>query len=164
MKQFALVGVLAGALAVPALAQEGVRKMPQPGQKTVAEAPAVPTGEMPLGSVRIPRDVTADGKPLKRGTYQVRLTAQQSKPDVVGQTPPYERWAEFLQGGKVVGREVVSIVPPSEIGTVAEDRQPRPGGYKVELLRGGEFYRVWINRDKNHFLIHLPPAGAASGM
>ena len=54
----------------------------------------------------------ADGKALKAGTYQVRLTAQAAMPAVAGQ--PMERWVEFVQGGKVAGREVVSIVPASK--------------------------------------------------
>ena len=64
----------------------------------------VPAGEAALGSVSLPRSVMADGKALKAGTYQVRLTAQAAAPAVPGQT--MERWVEFLQGGKVVGREV----------------------------------------------------------
>ncbi|MGH9330197.1 MAG: hypothetical protein ACRD09_07140, partial [Vicinamibacterales bacterium] len=32
-------------------------------------APDVPGGDLALGSVRITRAVTADGKPLKPGTY-----------------------------------------------------------------------------------------------
>ena len=38
-----------------------------------------------------------------------------------GQTPPLERWIEFVRGGKVVGREVVTIVPQSEIALVQKD-------------------------------------------
>ena len=33
-----------------------------------------------------------------------------------------ERWVEFVQGGKVAGREVVSIVPADEV----KDTQPGP--------------------------------------
>ena len=75
-----------------------------------AQQGQVPTTETALGSVRIPRAVKADGKDLKAGTYQVRLTAQDAAPRAFG-TDPMERWVEFVQGGKVAGREVVSIVP-----------------------------------------------------
>ena len=119
----------------------------------------VPTGEAALGSVRLPRSVMADGKALKAGTYQVRLTAQAASPAVAGQT--MERWAEFVQGGKVVGREVVSIVPAAE----AKDLQPGPdapastrSGSKVEMLKGNEYLRVWINRAGVGYLIHMPPS------
>jgi hypothetical protein len=121
-------------------------------------APDVPGGDVALGSVRIPRAVTADGKPLKPGTYQVRVTAQEAKPDAVGQTEKMERWAEFVQGGQVRGREVVSIVPSAEIKQVADDAPPRPGGNKVQLLKGNDYVRVWINRGGTHYLIHLPTA------
>ena len=79
-----------------------------------------PTGETALGSVSLPRSVMADGKALKAGTYQVRLTAQAAQPAVPGRQ--MERWVEFVQGGKVVGREVVSIVPAAEV----KDLQHRP--------------------------------------
>ena len=119
----------------------------------------VPAGEAALGSVRLPRSVMADGKALKAGTYQVRLTAQAASPAVAGQT--MERWVEFVQGCKVVGREVVSIVPAAE----AKDLQPGPdapastrSGSRVEMLKGNEYLRVWINRGGVGYLIHMPPA------
>jgi hypothetical protein len=34
-------------------------------------------------------------------------------------------------------------------------------GSRVEMLKGGEFLRVWIARDGNNYLIHLPPATTA---
>ena len=119
----------------------------------------VPSGDMALGSVSLPRSVMADGKALKAGTYQVRLTAQAAMPAVAGQT--MERWVEFLQAGKVAGREVVSIVPASEM----KDLQPGPpgaaqtrAGARVEMLKGDEYLRVWINRGGVNYLIHMPPA------
>ena len=119
----------------------------------------VPAGEASLGSVSLPRSVMADGKTLKAGTYQVRLTAQAASPVVAGQS--MERWVEFVQGGKVVGREVVSMVPAAE----AKDLQPGPDapastrtGSKVEMLKGNEYLRVWINRAGVGYLIHMPPA------
>lgn len=135
---------------------------PQPTATTGASAsqpqpaPEVPGGEVALGSVRIPRAVTADGKALKPGTYTIKVTAQEAKPPVVGQTEPMERWAVFTQGGKEVGREVVSIVPAAEIKQVADDAPPRPGGNKVQLLKGNDYVRVWVNKAGTHYLIHLP--------
>lgn len=110
-----------------------------------------------LGSVRIARAVTADGKPLAAGTYQLRMTTQQATPPAVGQTPQYERWVEFVQGGQVRGREVLSIVPDSEIAQVADRGAPRNSA-RVELLKGEDYLRVWINRGGNHYLVHLPVA------
>jgi hypothetical protein len=122
----------------------------------------VPGGEVALGTVRIPRSVLADGKPLKAGTYRLRVTASEATPVPPGQTAQYERWAEFLQGGKVVGREVVSIVPQGEIQQVAQTSPPRSGGSKVELLKGNDYLRVWVNRGGTHYLIHLPTGAATS--
>jgi hypothetical protein len=101
--------------------------------------------------------VTADGKPLAAGTYQLRMTSQQATPPAVGQTPQYEMWAEFVRGGKVLGREVASIVPESEIAQVADRGAPRNSA-RVELLKGEDYLRVWINRAGNHYLVHLPVA------
>jgi hypothetical protein len=156
-----LVSVAAAALVLATAVSAGAQgkpKMPHPDAGGVVAAPNVPAGETALGTIRLPRAVTADGKPLRAGTYRVRLTAEQAQPNVVGQTAPYERWVEFTQNGEVKGREVVSIVPPSEIGKVAEDRAPAAGGSKVEMLKGNDYIRVWINRGGVHYLIHLVPA------
>jgi hypothetical protein len=156
--QFVAVGILAGSLmAAPAFAQHTAPNQ----QPATATAPAAPTGDLPLGTVRLTKAVTADGKPLPAGTYQVRLTAQEAKPDAVGASKNIERWVEFLQGGTVKGREVVSIVPQAEVKTVAKDAPPAAGSSKVQMLRGNEYVRVWINKAGNHYLIHLP-TGTAS--
>ena len=125
-----------------------------------AQQGQVPTTETALGSVRIPRTVKADGKDLKAGTYSVRLTAQDASPVVPG--IKMERWVEFVQGGKVAGREVASIIAPDEV----KDTQPGPdlpgkqpkAGSRVDVLKGGDYLRVWITRNGVQYLIHLPPA------
>lgn len=152
--QFVAVGILAGALmaAAPALAQHASPNQ----QPTTAAAPTAPTGDLSLGSVRLTRAVSADGKPLAAGTYQVRLTGQEAKPDAVGASENIERWVEFVQQGTVKGREVVSIVPQAEVKTVVKDTPPPAGGSKVQMLRGNEYLRVWINKAGNHYLIHMP--------
>lgn len=151
--QWILAGVLAAAIASGDVLAQHKAPNQQPG---TAEAPAAPTGELALGSVRLPRAVVADGKPLPAGTYQVRLTAQEAKPEAVGTTEALERWVEFVQKGNVRGREVVSIVPGAEAKLVAKDAPPASGGSKVQILRGNEYMRVWINRGGNHYLIHMP--------
>ena len=119
------------------------------------------SGEVSLGSVTIGRNVTANGEPLKRGTYRLRVTPQNATPVPVGQTPQLERWVEFLQGGKVVAREVVTIVPQDEIAQVANEKPPRPGTSKVELLKGNDYLRIWVNRGGTNYLIHLPTGATA---
>ncbi len=110
----------------------------------------------------MPRAVSADGKSLPAGTYQVRLTAEPAKPDAVGTTQELARWAEFVQGGTVRGREVVNIVPQAEIKMVVKDAPPASGGSKVQVLRGNEYLRVWINRGGNHYLMHFPIGGGGT--
>ena len=51
----------------------------------------------------------------RAGRYTVRLTAQSAQPTVAGQLPDLNRWVEFVQGGQVKGREVVSIIPADEV-------------------------------------------------
>ena len=131
----------------PADAQPA-RPMGQPGAMQAG-------GTANLGSVRIPRDVKANGEALPAGTYQVRVTETTAAPPAPGQTPQLERWAEFLRGGKVVGREVVTVVPASDIKQVAEVTPPRPGGERTEVLKGGDYLRLWLNRGGNHYLIHF---------
>jgi len=160
MKQWMIAGALTGVLALAGTVQaqkpaaQGERAPKQ--QPTTAAAPDVADSAMALGSVRIPRAVKADGKPLAAGTYQVRLTADEAKPDATGTSQKLERWVEFVQKGDVKGREVVSIVPQAEQKLVQKDTPPPAGGSKVQMLKGGEYLRVWINKGGNYYLIHLP--------
>jgi hypothetical protein len=111
----------------------------------------------------------ADGKTLPSGRYSVRLTAQSAQPTVPGQLPEMNRWVEFVQGGNVRGREVVSIVPADEVDdtqqgpdlTTGRSRVAR-GSSRVEALKGGEYIRVWFNRGGHNYLVHLPPSGATA--
>jgi hypothetical protein len=168
MKQAVVAGLCAGVLAVagPAAAQgsgsrgsaEGAVATAGSGQAMGAQAGKQASGATALGTVRIPRAVTANGERLAPGTYRVRLTGEDARPEVKGQTPSLERWVEFLQGNTVKGREVVSIVPEAEIAQVAEGRKVAAGSTRVEMLKGNEYLRVWINKGGNNYLIHMPPA------
>jgi hypothetical protein len=124
-------------------------------QPATAPEPEAP-GAMALGTVRLPKGVKLDGKAIAAGSYQVRLTADEAKPDAKGSSEKLERWVEFLKGKDVVGREVVSIVPAAETKLVQKDAPPPSGGSKVETLKGGDYVRVWINRGGNYYLVHLP--------
>jgi hypothetical protein len=110
-----------------------------------------------LASVHLAKNVMADGKPLAAGTYQVRLTSDEPKPGV-GQTPGAERYVEFLKGGKVVAREVATVIPQNEMATIAKSKKPGPNSTSIELLKGGDYYRVWINKGGENYLINLPVA------
>jgi hypothetical protein len=145
MKRLVLLGTLIGALsAVGASAQRG-------GDRAMA-----------LGTVHLTRPVLADGKPLAAGTYQVRLTNDEPKP-AVGQNPEGEKYVEFLKGGKVAGREVASVIGPEDIGKVAKGKKPHTNSSSVELLKGGDFLRVWINKGGTNYLINMPPQDKAKG-
>jgi hypothetical protein len=133
-------------------AQGAVKPLAQP---PLDPAPPVKADPAVLGTARIPRAVTADGKPLSAGSYQVRLTDQEASGRAPGATPYLERFVEFVKGGQAVGREVASIVPSADIGKVAKGKPPAPGSAKVELLKGGDYLRVWLNKGGNHYLIHL---------
>lgn len=126
-------------------------------QPTTTEAPNAQAVALPLGNVRLPKAVKADGKELAAGTYQVRLTAEEAKPDAKGSSEVLERWVEFVQKGQVKGREVVSIVPATETKLVQKDTPPPSGGSKIETLKGGDYLRLWINRGGNYYLVHLIP-------
>jgi hypothetical protein len=161
MKQWVIAGTLAGFVALAGSVQaqkpaaQGDTRAPKQQPTTASEATA-PDAAMALGTVRIPRAVKADGKALPAGTYQVRLTADQAKPEAVGTSEKLERWVEFVQKGDVKGREVVSIVPQGEAKLVQKDTPPAAGGSKVQVLKGGDYVRVWINKAGNYYLIHLP--------
>jgi len=127
-------------------------------QPTTTEAPAASGTAMALGTVRLPKGLKADGKDLPAGTYQVRLTADEAKPDAKGSSEVLERWVEFVQGGQVKGREVVSIVPATEAKLVQKDTPPASGGSKLETLKGGDYMRLWINRGGSYYLVHFAKA------
>jgi hypothetical protein len=138
MKHVVLAGLLISALAVatiPTFAQES-------------------SNSAVLGSVTLTRKVLADGQPLSAGTYQVRLSSDQVKP-VVGESPEGERYVEFVRAGKVAGREVATVIPSSDMSAMKYGRPP-VNSSKVEMLKGGDYLRVWINRGTNNYLIHFP--------
>ena len=139
MKRLVLVGALATTLSAFAF----------------NDAFAQASSNMSLGSVTIGKKVMADGKPLAPGTYQVRLTNDAPKPGV-GQAPDAEKYVEFVKAGKVVAREVATVISAEDIGKIAKGAKPKSGSAKVELLKGGDYYRVWINRGGNNYLINLP--------
>ena len=107
-----------------------------------------------LGTVKLPKAVKANGEALPAGTYTVRLTNDSPKP-AVGLTADAEKWVEFVQGGKVVGKEIASIVSAADIKAVAEMKPPAPGTSRVDGLKGSEYLRVWINKGGTHYLVNL---------
>jgi len=106
-----------------------------------------------IGSVTIGRDVMADGKPLAKGTYTLRVSDEMPA-KVVGQTLEESRWIEFLQAGKVKGRELATVLTKEALKDM-KAAAPAAGTAKVQLLKGGDYYRVWVNAGGTQYLIHL---------
>ena len=107
-----------------------------------------------LGSVHLTRMGMANGSSLSAGTYQVRVT-DDLPASGVGQSPGAERWVEFLQGGKVVGREVASVISAGDMGAIAKGARPAANRSLVQTLKGGDYVRIWINKDSVNYLINL---------
>lgn len=112
-----------------------------------------------LGTVTLPQRVMADGQSLAAGAYQVRLTGD-SPPPVVGQSPDAARYVEFVNGGKVAGRVLATVISNADIAQVVKGPRPAAGGSRVDLLKGNDYLRVWINRAGSNYLIHMPPAAS----
>jgi len=110
-----------------------------------------------LGSVHLTRAAIADGKPLPGGTYTIRATDDEPKP-AIGQSQNAERWIEFVKGGKVVGREVATVVSADDMKAMAKAARPKANASRVETLKGGDYVRIWINKDNTNYLINLPVA------
>ena len=136
--------------------QTGTKPKPAPTQTGAQTKPAPKPagGTQMLGSVRVPRQAVANGEPLAAGTYTVRL-ASDAVPGAVGQTPEESKWVEFVQGSQVRGKEVATVMTADEVKKIAETSIPAPGTSKVQLLKGNEYLRVWINRANTHYLVHL---------
>ena len=97
----------------------------------------------------------ANGQPLAAGDYQLRITTERPAP-AAGQSPAAECWVEFVRGGAVAGREVASVISAEEIGTVAKGPGPKPHAVRVDLLKGGDYLRIWLNSAGTHYIVNLP--------
>lgn len=152
---FCAIAALIGLSAAPMGAQQEKDRATNIGSNTPGAPDPVPATVTTVGTVRIAKAVKADGQPLGPGTYVMRVTEREAAPAAAGQTPQDERWAEFLQGGQVKGREVVIIVTPSAAKQVLKDKWPAAGGYRADVLKGGDYYRVWFNKGGTHYLVHF---------
>lgn len=110
-----------------------------------------------FGNVRLPQPVLANGKPLAADTYQVRITTERPTP-AAGQSANAECWVEFVKTGNVAGREVASVVSTEDIGTVAKGPAPKPNACRVDVLKEGEYLRVWMNSGGTHYIVNMPVA------
>lgn len=112
-------------------------------------------GAQSLGQVLLSQAVSANGQSLPAGTYTLRLSGESPGP-VVGQAPTSARWVEFVQSGKVRGRELATVVSSSDIAIVGKTKTPPgPGTARVHSLKGGDYVRIWLNSGGTHYLVHL---------
>jgi len=123
----------------------------------VAGAVSLVAQAQALATVRIPRAVMANGQALAAGSYAVRVSTEAVTP-VVGQSAEGSRWVEFVQGNNARGKELATVLSGDAVGAVVEGAGPASGSAKVELLKGEEYIRVWINSQGTHYLIHLAVA------
>lgn len=119
-----------------------------------ASAQAMAKKPASIGSVKI-GSVMADGKPLAAGTYALRVSDEMPA-KVVGQTLDESRWIEFTQGGQVKGRELATVLSKDALKDLTKKAAaPAAGSAKVQLLKGGDYIRVWVNAGGTQYLIHL---------
>ena len=69
-----------------------------------------------------------------------------------------EAWVDFVRGGKIVGRELASVVSDADIRSIVKGANLPSGQTRVEMLKEGQYWRVWLHKGANHYLIHLPSA------
>ncbi len=117
----------------------------------VMEAQEAAAARRARGDVTIPSSVLVDGKPLPAGTY--RLERRDEGPPSEGMSRG--RWIEFVRNGKVAGRALAVVVPDADIGQIAATPGPR-NEVRVDHLKGGEYTRIWLNRQGVNYLIHMP--------
>jgi hypothetical protein len=110
-----------------------------------------------FSNIRLPQPVLADGKPLAAGTYQIRIATQHPTP-AVGQSPTAECWVEFVKDGAVAGREVASVISAEDITSIAKGPAPKLDQSRVDVLKGGDYVRIWINSAGTNYLINMPVA------
>jgi hypothetical protein len=53
---------------------------------------------------------------------------------------------------------MASVVSAEDIGAVAKGPEPKPNSARVDLLKGGEYLRVWMNNAGTHYIVNLPVA------
>lgn len=108
-----------------------------------------------LTTVRINTPALAGGAPLPAGTYEIRLTGQRPTPPA-GQPQDAEEWVEFVADGHTVARETAEIIYDDDLPAEGASSQTVHSGTRVEMLKGGEFLRISVKRNRERYLIYLP--------
>ena len=45
--------------------------------------------------------------------------------------------------------------PPDAARQVMKERFPPNNGYRADVLKGGDYYRIWYNKGGTHYLVHF---------
>ena len=110
-----------------------------------------------LPSARLVQPVTASGKPLPPGTYDIRITSE--RPTLPSGAPSEtQRWVELIAGGAVVAREIAEVIPDDTVSATGTSSSPSRA--VVQLLKEGDFVRVSIRESGSRYLIYLPTGNA----
>ena len=112
-------------------------------------------GASVLATVQISTPVLAGGTLLAADRYEVRLTGEHPTPRV-GQSRTAQESVEFVVNGKVVARDVAEILYDDDLPSSGASSQRAKTGTRVELLKGGEFLRISVKRERERYLIYLP--------
>jgi hypothetical protein len=112
-----------------------------------------------LGSVRLAQPATVGSTTLQPGTYEIRLTGEHVKP-LAGQSEESGQYVEFVMNGTVAAKAAAEVIGSSTgaVGTSGATSGATGGvasRARVEMLRGGEFLRISMNKGGERFLIHL---------
>lgn len=63
---------------------------------------------------------------------------------------------EFVADEQVIAREVGEILQGHDLPAIGASSLPVRGGTRADILKGGEFLRISVKRDRERFLIYMP--------
>jgi len=86
-------------------------------------------------SINLPSDCVFGDTTLAKGSYRLALTEVGS-----------EKWFVLSKTGKEIARDVAIELPASELPTQ---------GFKSEILKGKEYYRVRVGRGDKVYVVHF---------
>ena len=158
MKQVVLVGALDDRASPRVQPGAAGRRWPYSSQDAAGHRSRSdhPAGEVALGfdqpgEGREGRRQAAGGRHVSGATDRSRR--RRAAPGQTEGLGTVGRVRAGRQSGRARGRHDRAA---GRIGQVQKDTPPAANGAKVEMLKGGDYVRVWINKGGNHYLLHLP--------
>lgn len=114
-----------------------------------------------LAVVDLPFAVWAFETILPAGEYGIRHVEAPPRFEE-GRTVCGSCWMEFLERDVVRGREQATIIGKDEAAMLFKGPRPPDDGARLDVLDGGAYVRIWINRGRTDYVISLfaaPPPG-----